>query len=863
MTDVIGRGTIEVTADATKLKAGIEDAKKSVRSLGDANKEASTKASASIDRYISRLQVQQKTQGMSTREAELYKLALRGATVEQIKAADSALKLTDAYQKGAVIGEKIRTGFIAIAAASVALGAGAAFATNKVIGQIASYQGLSEKIGDTASNVASLKEVTDISGVSFDTVAAASVRLTASLSKTDDESKAVGSALSALNLNFDEFKKLSPVAQLDTAAKAMGGFADGSEKTAIAVALFGKAGADLIPFLNDLSDAGELQVRLTDEQIKAADAYTKSIDRLSSQMSSFVQVTAAGAVPTLQSVQSIFAQLAKDETTVATATDLMIGAMSGAVVLFQTIAVVGSDVGFVFLGVGREIAAVAAQLNALARGDLAGFRAISDAVKEDGERARAELDKFQSKVMSIGQPVSSSQPSTPGSPAKPKINISGLAAGGSGGSDQIAKAQLASDLEQIKKASEATVNAYANAEKILEARRAASLIDDQEYYAAKLGFLNLNSDAQEQALQKEIDRLSAEKLVGKDKIDNARKIAEAESKLSKLRADAVANIEILSIQEVAANDKIAQSYADATIAAQAYIDTVKRQNDAEIAGVGRGTKSRAEQAGRNQIEDKFTGQRQSLERDKRNNLITQQEYDTYLAIAKTTFEKEIALYDERTAAINAAQGDWVNGANEAMSNYYDNAKNVAGGVEQVFGSAFQGMEDAFVDFAMTGKASFADLAKSIIADIIRIQAKQAIAGLVGGSASGGSSSGGMFGSLISAGLSMFGGGAGTSVPAGRAIGGPVSAGGLYRVNENRPELLNVAGKQYLMMGNQSGSVDSNVGGSGGVNVNVTVDASGSSAQGDSGQAEALGIKIGTVIRSVIIQEKRPGGILAT
>jgi hypothetical protein len=43
----------------------------------------------------------------------------------------------------------------------------------------------------------------------------------------------------------------------------------------------------------------------------------------------------------------------------------------------------------------------------------------------------------------------------------------------------------------------------------------------------------------------------------------------------------------------------------------------------------------------------------------------------------------------------------------------------------------------------------------------------------------------------------------------RELGGPVSAGKLYRVNEKRPELLNVAGKQYLMMGSQGGNVDPN------------------------------------------------------
>jgi hypothetical protein len=43
----------------------------------------------------------------------------------------------------------------------------------------------------------------------------------------------------------------------------------------------------------------------------------------------------------------------------------------------------------------------------------------------------------------------------------------------------------------------------------------------------------------------------------------------------------------------------------------------------------------------------------------------------------------------------------------------------------------------------------------------------------------------------------------------RASGGPVSAGQLYQVNERGPELLDVAGKQYLMMGAQGGSVTPN------------------------------------------------------
>lgn len=69
--------------------------------------------------------------------------------------------------------------------------------------------------------------------------------------------------------------------------------------------------------------------------------------------------------------------------------------------VFRVIAVVAANVIFVLEGVGREIGAIAAQIVALARLDLKGFRAISDAVKADGVRARAELDALERRIMGV------------------------------------------------------------------------------------------------------------------------------------------------------------------------------------------------------------------------------------------------------------------------------------------------------------------------------------------------------------------------------------------------------------------------------------------------------------------------------
>ena len=141
------------------------------------------------------------------------------------------------------------------AARTAALGSFAAMGTavavlDRQIEGLAGFQGLGEKIGDTALAVSSLKLASDVSGVSLDTFAAASVKLTSALSKMDDESKGAGLALSKIGLEVDAFKQLSPVEQFDAVAKALAGFEDGAGKTAVAVQLFGKSGADLIPMLD-------------------------------------------------------------------------------------------------------------------------------------------------------------------------------------------------------------------------------------------------------------------------------------------------------------------------------------------------------------------------------------------------------------------------------------------------------------------------------------------------------------------------------------------------------------------------------------------------------------------------------------
>jgi lambda family phage tail tape measure protein len=748
MADTIGRGVIELVADATKVRAGVEEAKKSIRTLADGQRDVGKRASKSIDEYIGKLNLQNSAIGKSAREVELLKLAYRGASQEQIKAADAALRFRENQERTAQSVQSLRSGFIAFGAIATASLLAAAVAFDRLTKSAANFQDLAEKVGDTGENIASLAVAASVGGVGMDAVAAASVRLTKNLNEVTDESSDAGAAITALGLNLADFKTLAPADQIETIAKALSGFQDGAQKTAVAVALFGKAGAEMLPFMRELAGATGRQNILTKEQIDLADEYADNQARATAQISLHAQAIATSLLPQITSFINGLSDIVKGQDFATAASGALQTALNGAIVVFQSIAVLVSDVAFVFHELGRGVGAAAANLGAIARLDFQGVRTIFKEVSADSEAARAKLDKFQASIMALGQVnefsnVKPGRSSTTDKP-KPKLAFAGgikkLSGAGGGAQDDgraEAQAQLALDLDRIRKASEEQINVFANAEKIMQAMRAADLVNDRDYYASKLGFIQLNAQEQEKALQQEIARLQRETFSGKtadkDRLDNQRKIADAESKLAKVRADATANIQINSIQEAAALKKVQQGFEDARAAAAAYLDTIARQNAREVQGIGKGNKFRSQQADISAIEDRALAERRRLEGELRRGDIDRTQFDTYLQVATETYKREVELYEQRTAAIDEAQANWLNGATEALQNYIDESKDVASQVAGAFTNAFTGLEDLLVEISTNGIKSFDDLkdaanklATSIVADINRILIKKNI-----------------------------------------------------------------------------------------------------------------------------------------
>ena len=383
---------------------------------------------------------------------------------------------------------------------------------------------------------------------------------------------------------------------------------------------------------------------------------------------------------------------------------------------------------------------------------------------------------------------------------------------GSGGSrgtaGQEAKATLALDLQRIKSESERLISTYSSSERIIESIRAAGLMSDREYYESKRAFIELEGQAREAALQQEIERYQREKATGKDRIDNERKIAEATSQLALQRAETSSKLVVLANQESAAQTRVAAAYLSARQAAEDYLAAIELQQARGLSGIGRGNRQRERDAGLNQIEDRYAGQRRDLENERARLELegrftdeARAQYEARLGIINEFQGKATASFLSYYDRLTAAQGNWANGANEALANYLDQSRDVAKQVEDLFSRAFGGMEDALVEFVKTGKLDFQSLADSILADITRIIVKQQLLAPLAEFIKGSTGADSAFGSFLG---SLFGGG--------RAIGGPVSAGRLYEVNERRPELLNVGSKQFLMMGSQPGKVSPQSGG---------------------------------------------------
>lgn len=273
---------------------------------------------------------------------------------------------------------------------------------------------------------------------------------------------------------------------------------------------------------------------------------------------------------------------------------------------------------------------------------------------------------------------------------------------------------------------------YGALNEAVKAQQEAGTISLEAGYAKRQQLLTEEVTKTKAAYGEQITALEALKgaknLSANQSISLDRKIADARSKMTvaeleaqkALDKSAEAEKKRLRLKKVnvdAYNDSLKQ-----------MIDNLRVAGERDRAGLSQTNAQRAVSGELNSEDDRYNNEVRQLNNQRAENPELANEVGQKLdlaAKAHTSMKDQILKnYEE----MSAAQKNWGAGIESAFKQYIEDGQNYAGLTNQAFTNAFSSMEDAIVSFVTTGKGSFADLTKSILADMARIAIKSAASG---------------------------------------------------------------------------------------------------------------------------------------
>lgn len=289
----------------------------------------------------------------------------------------------------------------AAGAAALALGTGIGIAVKDQLEQFDKLSKLGQSIGVPVEQLSALKYAAELSDVSLESLGKGIARLARNAVEAGQGLTTPIRAFQALQIEFrntdGSIKTVSDL--LPQIADRFANMADGSEKTAIAQQLLGRAGAELIPLLNagsaglkEMTDeARALGLIIDDKTARAAEAFNDNLTRLYRVMTGiFTQVTAQLA-PALK-------QLSDDLVETAKSTDLIKGATEGLVTGLKGVVSIAVTAGLTFQRLGAEASALWQVLSAPNFAAMtqawAGFVAAGNETKKRFEDLGSYLDGF-------------------------------------------------------------------------------------------------------------------------------------------------------------------------------------------------------------------------------------------------------------------------------------------------------------------------------------------------------------------------------------------------------------------------------------------------------------------------------------
>jgi hypothetical protein len=638
---------------------------------------------------------------------------------------------------------------------------------------------LSQSTGVSVENLSALKYAAKLADLDLDSLAKGIGKLSRNMFEAQSGGKEAAEGFSLLGISIaDSQGKLVPTNEaLGKIADKFSAMEDGTTKTALAIKIFGKAGADLIPLLNagsagieDLrKEAEKLGVIMSTETAQQMERVNDNFIRLKISMEGVAIQIITRMLPTLENLTNIFVNAAKegknfDDVAQVMATGLKLLA-SFALVTASGLMIVGEKIGAWAAMIGREMPE-------------------AQAIQEESAKRMAErLETLWSRLGQVWD--KGAEEATKGAQKIKKSVGAGI----------IIPTENTKSIENIIKKLEEeaeTLQIGAEAHELFKKglHEAGPVLQDYALYLIRLieaheqdkkSALELSKAMDEEAkqfLENEtaifgvVDALKMEAITAGMSKEETTKFKltlmgasqtlkdNADAYYATIRAAKQYNDEIEFLKEVIEEartpadrfeeklGRINKLFAEGKISAEVFERAYLALWD-KIFGVD----EKKEMANREQILLDFADRFRKVTLDNADYAIYQ--IQRQAAIFKTAGADEVAVAIWAAKEKQKASREWQDGAMRGLEDYAAEATNAAKNVEGLFTNAFKGMEDALVDFITTGKADFKSFVNAILKDLARLAVRQAItgplasglssllSGLFSGGGAGGTALGGM------------------------------------------------------------------------------------------------------------------------
>ena len=569
--------------------------------------------------------------------------------------------------------------------------AGIAAFTASVVDSLDALNDAADATGSTVEKMAALDGVGRRTGATLDQMTDVVLALNKSLTKAgDDEGKGIAKALEAIGLNAEELRRLDPADAVKKVADALAGYADNGDKARL-VSVIWKDAKTAAPILKDLAENTLESGAATKQLAEQAEVLNKQWFAVKAAGHEFSLEISKILIPaTLELIN--FTKRAQQE--YGTLAGLFVGVLGGGVlksfgVELDELKQAQSDIDDTYKKL--EVARTRLMQNQSARQGSKDYWG-NWIIDKNIESAQKDVDKYTASLNSAikyyNQLAAKRTAAATTEETKPTLKFDGIKPPKA--APKAAKAE-ASEYDAIAKSIHGKIAAQE-----LELSTTEKVTGASKEYVEFLSRIS-NGDI----------NLTTEEL----------------GKASALWSEYLANADLLQqkARDLAANSA-RTSIADLSLSFGR--DTQASANQLVIMSAA----ARELASSLIAVDEKGRTAGDALRRMLQDGKIDSAQFDSLMSDLNDTLSIQKEAVTDLWREQQRLNSTWQYGAEQSLQDYADNAANMAAQTRSAFSNAFQGMEDALVAFAKTGKLNFSALADSIISDLIRIQVRQSMSG---------------------------------------------------------------------------------------------------------------------------------------